>query len=173
MKDQLQHKYIQNLILWGSMFGLVMLFIIGIAQSATAGYTLPPRATPEPNITAAVNVDPAAGGRVFLRVHFSEDWPWEKLHWQEGLWNVVQWRDQDGNWLMVDGWQGTLESIQQQEDEWVGQKELWTSGTNLGAGPFRWLVYQGKDGRLMSTSPDFYLPTESGGVVQVDMGLNP
>ena len=158
-----------------TLLGVVTMLILAIAHSATADYELPPRESPETSEQPAVVDSPAlsVGGRVHLRVHFSQDWPWNQLHWQEDLWHVVEWYDHAGTWYTVDGWQGNLDTIEQEGDGWVGQKELWAAKEELGTGPYRWRVYQGVDGPLMATSPDFYLPSEAGKVVSVDLELAP
>ena len=158
-----------------TLLGGIIILILAVANSATADYKLPPRNTPDP--TAEPNSQSgsvtSAGGRVHLRVLFSRDWPWDTMHWQEGLWHVIEWNDHAGTWYAVDGWQGTLETIQQEDDRWVGQKELWVAQDNFGAGPFRWLIYKGEGGALMATSPEFYLPSESGNTISVELELSP
>lgn len=158
-----------------TLLGATTLIILAIANSVTAGYDLPPRDSPDiPGETVAEEKTAVSvGGRIHLRVHFSQDWPWDKLHWQEDLWHVVEWYDHAGTWHTVDGWQGNLDIIQQEGDGWVGQKELWAARDHLGGGPYRWQVYQGPDGPLMATSPEFYLPVEAGKVVSVDLELAP
>ncbi len=157
-----------------TLLGAVTILILAIAHSATANYELPPRESPQ--TTAPISSDGPAlsvGGRVYLRVHFAQDWPWDQLHWQEDLWHGVEWYDHAGTWYPVDGWHGNLDTIQQEVDGWVGQKELWVAKDDLGTGPFRWKVYQGEDGPVLATSPEFYLPLETGNVVSVDLELAP
>ncbi|MCP5098728.1 MAG: hypothetical protein GY943_24520 [Chloroflexi bacterium] len=171
MKDELQEKRKFSLLFLIALVGVATIAILVVANSATADYTLPPRSEPVIGSSAVSNPDDLKGGRLFLRVHFSEDWPWDELHWQEDLWHVVQWHDHDKTWRDVDGWQGSLDSIAQ-ENGWIGQKELWIDEGDLGAGPFRWMVYDG-NGRVMATSPEFYLPGDVTGFVEVDLGLEP
>ena len=84
---------------------------------------------------------------------------------QGGLWTVVQWEDSGGNWHDVEGWRG----------------ELGTSGTRVwqvvskdfGTGPFRWALFQGQDGRLVTASQSFRLPSKANEVVRVEVSLGP
>jgi hypothetical protein len=150
---------------------LAAMLILAVANSATADYELPPRSTPISGNSIISDSEDMQGGRLFLRVHFSENWPWESRHWQTDLWHVVQWYDHEKTWREVEGWQGNLDTISQ-EGGWVGQKEFWIDESNLGGGPFRWMVYD-IDGRLMATSPEFYLPSDIKGYVMVDLELEP
>ena len=171
MKTQLQKKSKFPLLFLIGLVGVATIAILVIANSATADYTLPPRSEPESGTSIVSNPEDVKGGRLFLKAHFSEAWPWNELHWQEDLWHVVQWYDHDKTWRDVDGWQGTLDEIAQ-EDGWVGQKEFWIGETDLGAGPFRWIVYD-KDGHTVATSPEFYLPKNEAGFVVVNLELEP
>lgn len=157
-----------------TLLGAATILILAIAHSATADYELPPRELPETNTPVTKDdLGLAVGGRIYLRAHFAQDWPWDQLHWQEDLWHVIEWYDHAGNWFLVDGWHGNLDTIQQEGDGWVGQKELWAAKDDLGTGPFRWKVYQGGvEGALLATSPEFYLPSESGKVVSVALELS-
>ena len=133
------------------------LLLVGAGSATADGYELPPRGdeTDIPDDTAIVAT--GQGARVHLQAHFSQNWPWESMHWQEGVWLQVQWLDEDGVWQDVAGWQGSLDAIQQKED-WVGMKEIWFEDAQLGTGPYRWQVFAVDNGRLLSSSDDFYLP---------------
>lgn len=75
------------------------------------------------------------------------------------LWTVVQWQDLLGNWQDVKGWRGTLDEVVCGEDgRLVGRKVWWVAQADLGKGPFRWQVYQDREGSLFITSEPFYLP---------------
>lgn len=168
-----------SLVLLLLFIGMGTILMLNVANGANADYELPPRQTPvpgdqeNPKTTQSLEAGMAsAGSRVHLRVLFSNDWPWDLLHWQNDLWIVVQWHDHVDTWRDVSGWQGTLDTIYQ-EDGWVGVKELWISAEDLNSGPFRWLVYQGENGRLLATSDPFYLPAEPGALANVDMPLAP
>lgn len=144
---------------------------LGVVYRATADYELPPRAAPPPVDVQTTGGD-TDGGRVHLRGYFSNDWPWEEMHWQEGVWHVVQWSDHAGGWHDVDGWSGSFDAIHQ-EAAWVGQKALWAAPDQLGKGPFRWLVSAGPNGRLLAVSDEFYLPAKSSDLVIVNIDLAP
>ncbi|WP_420641695.1 hypothetical protein [Candidatus Leptofilum sp.] len=160
------------------LIGLFSLAAFGLllvaAGSATAdGYELPPREdAPETPITDLPVVATGQGARMHLQAHFSQNWPWESMHWQEDLWLKVQWLDEDGVWQDVAGWQGSLDAIQQKED-WVGMKEFWFADAQLGTGPYRWQMFAVDDGRLLNTSDPFYLPTKSGDLMALDLMLQP
>lgn len=136
--------------------------IVFLARPALA--QLPPRPEPE-----SPNGPASAGGQVMLRVQFPQDWTWESVHWQD-LWTVVQWQDEWGDWHDVEGWQGTLDTVEIGKDETVvGHKTWWVGPGELGKGPFRWLVYQGKSDALLTASAPFDLPASRGGVVKVEV----
>jgi hypothetical protein len=81
-----------------------------------------------------------------------------------GLWTQVQWQDALGAWHDVDGWRGTFS-----EDE---QRVLWyVSEQLLGAGLFRWQVFERRGGALLTTSLPFYLPVSKGQILEVEVNL--
>ena len=172
-----QEKY--GRIQWGimSLLGFLLVgtvLILGLASgSATADYELPPRDTPATGVTTTDSFGMSVGVRIHLQGQFVQSWPWDTFHWQEDLWHVVEWNDHDGNWIPVDGWQGRFDTIFPEETVMVAQRELWATNEHLGTGPFRWLVYEGENGRLMKTSEAFYLPDEAGDVVTVRVELAP
>ena len=153
-------------------FGLLL---VSTRQATADGYDLPPR-DEDTTITPLAPTEPIVatgeGARVHLQAHFSQDWPWETMHWQQDLWLKVQWLDEDEVWQDVTGWQGQLDAIQQKED-WVGMKEFWFADAHLGTGRYRWQVYEVADGRLLVTSDPFYLPSKSGDLMALDTMLEP
>ncbi len=150
-------------------FGALLLFLLAAHPAAAGDLDLPPRDSPDSSTAIVAN---GLGARVHLQGHFSQDWPWETMHWQEDLWIVVQWYDEDGVWQDVDGWQGTFEAIQQAED-WTGVKEIWLTDVHLGSGPYRWQLFERSNGRLLTTSDLFYLPSTGGDLMAVDLMINP
>lgn len=86
----------------------------------------------------------------------------------EGAWVGVQWRDVNGNWHNVDGWQGPLE-----RSTATGQssKHWGVFERDYGRGPFRWIVYAPTGGAVFATSPSFFLP--SGGGANLAMTVLP
>jgi hypothetical protein len=108
------------------------------------------------------------GAQLVLLVQFPNSWPWESAHWQE-LWTVVQWQDpHTGLWHTVEGWQGTLDTVEVDEAGLVtGEKTWWVGKDELGKGPFRWLVYREQGGGLLTTSTAFDLPGVAGTSVTV------
>ncbi len=148
------------------------LLLVGAGSATADGYDLPPRGDESEDPSDASVVATGEGARVHLQAHFSQDWPWESMHWQESLWLQVQWLDEDGVWQDVEGWQGSLEAIQQKED-WVGMKEIWFADSQLGTGPYRWQMYTQDNNRLLASSDPFYLPTKSGELMEQDLMLEP
>jgi hypothetical protein len=59
----------------------------------------------------------------------------------------VQWRNAQGQWQTVSGWQNTLTA---KPTRW------WVSPQEFGAGVFRWVVIKG--GKTVAESRPFYLP---------------
>ncbi len=154
-------------------FAAFVLLLLGATAATAEDYELPPREDASTTPVGVEAVQATGGGaRVHLQAHFSQNWPWEAMHWQEDLWLKVQWLDNEGNWQDVDGWEGNLDAIQQAED-WMGMKELWLADTYLGTGPYRWQVYDRHDDHLLTTSDEFYLPSKSGELMAVDMMLQP
>jgi len=148
-----------------------LLLVVAIAPPLmkTARADLPPR----PDLPGSSKAKPLAGARILLRATFSPDWPHNKVHWQE-LWTVVEWQGPEGEWRVVEGWQGTLNDIVVDDDgNVVGEKTWWVYGSNLGQGPFRWLVYEGQGGRLVASSASFDLPTVSGQSLTIEVSPTP
>jgi hypothetical protein len=125
-----------------------------------------PTSTPAPADPA-----PAAASRgatIALRVTFDPDADWTGFRWQD-LWTVVQWQDGRGNWHDVDGWQGTLDQV----EDGVGWKRWWLSAEHFGDGPFRWMIYETSSGVAVFASEPFGLPDRDGETTYVDVLLSP
>jgi hypothetical protein len=77
----------------------------------------------------------------------------------QGAWVGIQWRDALGRWHDVDGWQSALVpslTANQQTKTWgVNPKDF-------GTGPFRWVISSEFGGRVLGTSPQFFLPSGNG-----------
>lgn len=165
-----------NLSLLGllaALVGITAVSLILVSPSATAEFELPPRDTPITEVTTTDTFGVPVGVRIHLQGEFVESWPWDTLHWQEDLWHVIEWQDDKGEWVNVDGWHGKFDTIFPEETRMVAQRELWATNDHLGTGPFRWKVYYGENGRWLQTSDPFNLPTESGDVVNVRLELWP
>lgn len=131
-----------------SLSVLVTVLIIALSSliSIETAWALPPRpafAPPPPE------TEGESGGALVLSLTWSD----LSLPMQTA-WTVVQWQDQAGAWHDVLGWQGTLDEMTAGQ----GQKTWWVYHSDLGKGPFRWLVYQKQGGRLLVTSAPFTLP---------------
>jgi hypothetical protein len=162
------------------VLGLVMtLFMLALTFSQnTRADDLPPRDSEVPTVTPSPEpVVPSAnpslpeGGTIEMKASFSSDWPWDQMMWQD-VWLEVEWTDGE-TWFSVDGWKGNLDSIDQEDGVWVGQKAWWVAKDDLGTGPFRWLVFDHEGGNLLVTSDEFNLPAENGQSTMVNAALNP
>ena len=110
---------------------------------------LPPRPTPEP--TVVYSFGGGEGGFIELRIQ-SELSPAK-------VWTTIQWQNQSGDWYTVEGWQGTPFE--------EGRVLWWVQHSDLGKGPFRWMVYTAPGGKLLATSEPFNLPSRDGATVRV------
>jgi hypothetical protein len=144
---------------------LALVSLLSLAQNALAD--LPPRSLPHPFLPPSPQPTPP-GGTIELHVRFPQTWLWATVHWQE-MWTVVQWQDDEGRWHDVEGWQGTLDELQDGE----GKKTWWVAKADLGKGPFRWVVTQGPGGARLAVSEAFHLPTRIGETVAVQVSLTP
>jgi hypothetical protein len=147
----------------------VVLAVVLFAALPETAEALPPRPTvplPPPDDTESF-----AYAQIQLQVQFPDSWPWHTTHWQD-LWTAVQWQDLSGAWHGVEGWQGTLDEVKSCKNGVVtGYKTWWVGGEHMGEGPFRWLVYHGKGGRLLATSESFDLPSINKATLVVEMPL--
>ncbi len=136
MKEVLRHQ--TRLIVIAVGLALFLWLVISLMQpAAPAQADLPPRPTAVP--TQADTIKGAAIKLVVAEPTGDE-------------WTVIEWQDTTtGEWTAVAGWQGTLEAD--------GSQMWWVGREHFGEGPFRWLVYAGKDGALLETSASFTLPT--------------
>jgi hypothetical protein len=145
--------------------------VLAIALLATLpqpAQALPPR----PTVPSGPEEDSSAvGAQIQLQAQFPKNWPWETTHWQD-LWTLVQWQDAHGEWHDVEGWQGTLDTVEIDAVGTVaGHKTWWVGEENMGEGPLRWRVYQGQDSPLLATSEPFYLPSASKTTLEVKVTL--
>jgi hypothetical protein len=77
---------------------------------------------------------------------------------------ALNWRSPDGSWHDVESWSGALDD---------GTQKMWWLAPDLfGKGPFRWLVYQGERGKLLTTSDSFYLPDAEMEKLWVEVSLS-
>jgi hypothetical protein len=142
-----------------AVIACTVLLITGVSPLVHAAQAdLPPRPSP-PTAPAQSNDDgPPPGAQITLQATFDPGWPWDRVHWQD-LWTVVEWQSAEGAWHTVEGWQGTLDGVEVGEKGDVsGEKTWWVYEPNLGQGPFRWSVYEGRGGHLIVVSDAFDLP---------------
>ena len=73
---------------------------------------------------------------------------------------------------MVEGWQGGLDGVRLGVgDPPTGEKTWCVAADDMDAGPFRWVVYRARGGRLLATSETFYLPRSIGATTTVVVSL--
>ncbi len=174
------HTSINRVLLFVCL-GIALLIVLLPLAAQAAPAAIPPVPTRAPTVTSTPTSTPAPvppapapastsddGGRIELRAEFPKTWYKTGIHWQN-LWTVVQWQDDPGVWRNVEGWQGTLDEVQ----DGVGRKEWWVAGRDLGKGPFRWVVYQGQGGGPLATSESFYLPDDVGRITQIGVTVQP
>ena len=137
--------------LWLALVAVGTLSMAASLPTLTVYAGLPPRPTSMPPVAP-----PSAGG--FIELHVTG------RSLPVGLWTVVQWQDDSGNWRTVEGWQGTT-----YEDNHV---LWWVSHADLGKGPFRWVVYRSPGGVWLGNSQSFNLPGYAGATVKVEMMLS-
>ena len=174
MTDERRFRIHLACVLIASLACMLLLSSFARAQSSSEISrplpTLPPRPTvqqPEVQEVAKSEVCTA----IELRTRFSQDWPWDEVHWQLP-WTVVQWQDEWGTWHTVEGWQGQLDGIVIDEDGTVvGNKVWWVYEGDGGKGPFRWVVALGEGGPQLVVSDLFHLPTGELRIVWVDLSL--
>jgi hypothetical protein len=148
---------------------LAVALLPSVAQAAAL--SLPPRPIV---VSQSESAPPPPGGFIVLRVQFPQAWPWTKVHWQD-LWTVVQWQDHSGDWHDVEGWQGTLDEVNNDKDKGVceGEKVWWAAKADFDKGPFRWVVYRERGGKLLAQSESFYLPHFIGETVRIEVPIVP
>jgi hypothetical protein len=74
-------------------------------------------------------------------------------------WVGIQWLDSTGVWHDVPGWQGNLDMTSNSATPF---KQWTVFHSQLGKGPFHWVIYTQKDGSIMGVSPNFNLPHNGG-----------
>ena len=123
----------------GLLLSCAVLIALSLSSVQAAPLALPPRPTAEPTLPSSGSA--ITGGTIVLHV----------VAPPSGLWATVEWQDVAGNWHLVDGWQGTLESD--------GTKTWWVAQADRGKGPFRWVLYDRRGGKVWAISQAFYLPS--------------
>ena len=121
-------------------------------DSATTDSCSSPTTSPGPrNTPAPPPPPPPRGAEIQLRTEIgAAGVP------PEQLWTKVQ-HQVGGQWEDVDGWQGTLDEVIGA----TGLKSWWAGEELLGAGPFRWVVYEREGGRALAQSAQFNVPEEN------------
>jgi hypothetical protein len=125
------------------LLGLLTLVPRPAIAAPAALPTRPPTATP-PDPTATPDPSLPTGGLIELRIQTPP----------ANAWTVVQWEDGLGGWHTVEGWQGTL-------DDGIS-KLWWVAPKDLDTGPFRWVIFDKRDGKVWGISPSFDLPATTG-----------
>jgi hypothetical protein len=152
------------------LLGISCLVGLVAAGGVRAASDLPPRPTQAPQPTQSVAETQLQGVNVVLQAVFPEDWDFYDIPWG-APWTAVQWQDGRGNWHTVDGWQGTLDRVWVDAGTVIGQKTWWVPPQHLGTGPFRWVLYQSRDGAELTASTPFTLSQSSGMRQVVEIAL--
>jgi len=122
--------------------------------------TRPPRSTPVPTAAAMPALPDTPGARIELRVRpVTAEWTL--------LWTAVEWQDAKGEWHAVEGWGGGLDETVASD----GKKTWWVYPRDFGRGPFRWLVMDKPEGRVLAVSEPFVLPLVAGQIATVNVLL--
>jgi hypothetical protein len=166
--------YAHRLVLAAGIIGALLASLWLSSVTRATASQLPPLPpiptatfTPVPKPTSP----PPTGSFIELHARFPRAWPWTEVHWQE-LWTVVQWQDDRGKWINVEGWQGRLDDVAAGEDSGVlGYKKWWVAAGDSGKGPFRWVVYKSQGGAALATSGFFSLPDSVGKTVIIEVSL--
>lgn len=77
-------------------------------------------------------------------------------------WTEVEWQDGQGNWHLVEGWRGYTSN---------GAVRWFVREAHFGQGPFRWQVYEEKEGILLNHSAPFFLPKMAQEIVEIKVKL--
>jgi hypothetical protein len=143
----------------GGMLCLVGCLLVALTlwggRAGQAAYV--PTPTRPPILPVATPVAALPGGPVggFIELDIQA----VELH---QFWTIIQWQDRLGGWHDVDGWQGRPD----------GHRVVWwVAPSDLGQGPFRWLVYAGRGGALLTVSETFDLPRQAGERVEIQVSI--
>ncbi len=128
---------------------------IVLRQTFTPLPTPTPRPTATPIPTATPTPTPLPGAYIELHLRPPSSTLWLQVEWLDGL----------GHWHRVDGWQGTIDRV----EEAVGIKRWWLPRDLFGLGPFRWAVLEAPDGDYITVSSPFTLPTTVNAVTTIEV----
>jgi len=150
---------------WVIAVAIICVLVANLLPSSSARATqlaLPPR--PTPTTTLKPPKSAPDGGVIELYIKFDQ-----AIVPTQALWSIVQWQDSLGMWHDVDGWQGTPDAI----ITGGATKTWWVNKTDLGKGPFRWVIYAADKNKWLAESPSFYLPKTPGQKVEIVVSLAP
>ncbi len=167
-----RRRVVGILVFSSALVGLLWPGLPSLAQARVsaleAGSRLAPVATLPPRVTAVpqpVTQSPAVPATA-IHLAVQDNDPTLSI---ADLWAQVEWQDSAGVWHAVEGWQGALVDISGN----VGSATWYLGADELGAGPFRWGLYAGRGGALLSSSAPFALPATEGSTVTVEMQMSP
>jgi hypothetical protein len=152
---------------------VALLLALGPLALLGASAELPPRPDPTPKAPPQPPTTEETAS-LELQATFPSTWPWTRAHWQTP-WTVVQWQDEEEDWHVVEGWQGTLDTVEPGAGgAMVGRKVWGVARRDFDTGPFRWLVYADRSQEVrLATSAPFYLPGGPEGTRVVTLTLKP
>ena len=163
-------KLLTTIVLLAMVAGVLMVALALAAPTSTpAADPLPPRPAMD---GSAVSKSADDGATIRLELDFADRWYDFGKEWG-ALWTAVQWQDAEGDWNTVDGWQGSLDTIEVTGNgAIVGHKGWWVTEGDLGSEHFRWQAFASQGGELVATSDPFDLPVQSGWTVLVEVALD-
>lgn len=98
-------------------------------------------------------VNEVGGGKIILSVP-QQQVSDSAVHQQS--WTQVQWQNNSGAWIDVNGWRGSFHSDASNNNLYV---EWWVGSEIMGDGPFRWVIYADTAGKqYLTTTTPFFLP---------------
>jgi len=148
----MRFRWLASMLVLCLGLGLLSTWSLGVSASTD----LPPRPQPCATRTPLPPSAPA-GATLALHATFPEARDVQTVNWRT-LWTAVQWQDAAGDWHTVTGWQGNFDYLLPQDNRFFGLKTWWVAPQDMRTGPFRWVVYEQRDGEILATSESFYLP---------------
>jgi LysM repeat protein len=158
MKGLTSHTYRGLLGLAAGMLSLCLGAMLAMAPGQSAQASSPfqvERATPTDELTPGTPPETSGSPSAGTIQLFTNGAP-------ASAWTSVEWKDTQGLWHAVNGWQGGLDA--------AGQRLWWVDQADLGTtGVYRWVVYEEMGGLVWATSATFRLPTKIGEGVSVSL----
>ena len=136
------------------IFNLTLMLWLSLPAS---GFDLPPRPPDDPvqpvepaDPLTPVQTESVSGSKLVFQA--------ESSTFDADDWTMIEWQTAAGDWVPVEGWQGTfMQTNNQLQVEW------WIGSSQLNTGPYRWVVYPNQQSDTAEyVSNSFHLPNTSG-----------